>query len=697
MTQMDALRRLLHPQQIAIIGGQEAAMVIRQCDKIGFGGDIWPVNPRRAQMEGRPCYPSVADLPGSPDAVFIAVPRAATIEAVAALVELGAGGAVCYASGFAEIGGEGVALQEKLKAVMGGLALVGPNCYGILNYLDGVALWPDEHGGRRVARGAAIIAQSGNIGISLTMQQRSLPLAYLISTGNQAGVMMHEYIEALLEDDRVTAIGLHIEGLSDVSAFSRVALKALAQGVPIVVLKSGGSALGRQMALSHTSSLAGADGLYDALFDRVGVMRVQTLPQLLEALKFLSVIGPLPGNHIASISCSGGEAALMADLAEVMGLPFAPLQESQREGLAAVLGERVTPDNPLDYHTYIWGDEEAQFRCFSAMLGGSQDITIKVLDYPRPDLCDPTAWANTARAFSRAVVECGARGAVVSTLQENLPEEARETLLSQGIAPMQGLEECLIAVRGAAQIYQTRQHCVEIQPLDCPRQNDGPVVITLNEAQSKQLLGRYGIASPQFAVCTASEAIQAAQKIGFPVTVKVLTEKIIHKSDVGGVQLNLRDPQAVRQAVTRMQGLSDYFLVEAMAPRPVAELILGLIRDPQFGLVLVIGAGGLLVELLQDRTTLLFPINRAGVEQALASLRMAPLLDGYRGYPRADKAAIIEAVLGLARFAEDYAGDVVEVDINPVFVLPEGQGVMAVDAIVRMTNPPGLPEFHKLL
>jgi acetyl-CoA synthetase len=691
MTQMNSLRRLLHPQQIAVIGGQEAAMVIRQCDKIGFQGNIWPVNPHRTQMEGRPCYPSLADLPRSPDATFIAVPRVATIEVVAALAELGAGGVVCYASGFAEMGGEGVALQEKLKAAMGELALVGPNCYGILNYLDGVALWPDEHGGRRVARGAAIIAQSGNIGINLTMQQRSLPLAYLISTGNQAGATIHEYIEALLEDKRVTAIGLHIEGLSDVVAFSRVALKALAQGTPLVVLKSGGSVLGRQAALSHTSSLAGADGLYDALFERVGVMRVQTLPQLVEALKFLSIIGPLPGNHIASISCSGGEAALLADLAETVGLPFAPLQDSQREGLAAVLGERVTLDNPLDYHTYIWGDEEAQYRCFSAMLWGSQNITLKVLDYPRPDLCDHAAWSVTARAFSRAVAERGTRGVVVSTLQENLPLEARETLLAQGIAPMQGLEECLLAVRGAAQIYEAQQRHAEIQPLACPRQNEGPA-ITLNEAQSKRLLARYGIASPQFAVCTAAETVQAAQTIGFPVAVKVLTDKIIHKSDVGGVQLNLRDSQAVQQAMTRMQALSDTFLVEAMAPRPVAELIFGLLRDPQFGLVLVIGAGGLLVELLQDRTALLFPISRADVEHALASLRIAPLLAGYRGYPRADKAALIEAVLGLARFAEDYAGDALEADINPVFVLPEGQGVLAVDAIIRMTNPPDLPE-----
>lgn len=685
MTKLDALQRLLRPKTIAVVGGDVAAEVIRQCDKIGYQGEIWPVNPRRTELVGRPCYPNLTALPHSPDATFIAIAREPTIEVVGALAEMGAGGAVCYASGFAESGGEGLALQEKLKEAMGELAVVGPNCFGVLNYLDGVTLWPDEHGGRRIEKGVAIIAQSGNIGLSLTMQQRSLPLAYLISTGNQAGVTIPAYIEALLEDERVTAIGLHLEGLSDVTAFSRAALTALARRVPLVVIKSGASLLGSQLALSHTSSLAGADTLYDALFERVGVLRVRTLPQFVEALKFLSISGPLPGQTIASISCSGGEAALLADLAETVGLPFPPLREQQRQALSEILGERVALDNPLDYHTYIWGDEAAQYRCFAAMLLGDQDLTLKVLDYPRSDLCDNATWVKTTRAFSRAVTERGKRGVVVSTLPENLPAEAREQLLEQGIPPMQGLEECLLAVRGAAWLYRMQQQHLEIQPLAGPVYNEGSI-ITLNEAQSKELLGRYGLSTPKAVVCTAEEAGSAAQNLGFPVVVKILSDSIIHKSEVGGVQVNLGSPAAVQQAVARMQHLSDRFLVEALAPRPVVELILGLTRDPQFGLALVIGAGGVLVELCKDSVTLLLPVDRPLVEQALASLKIAPLLNGYRGQPPADKAAIVEAVLSLARFAEDYAGAVVEVDVNPLFVLAEGQGVVAVDAIIRVAR-----------
>ena len=683
MTQMGSLQRLLRPTNVAVVGGSEAAQVIRQCERIGFQGQIWPVNPKRERIEGRACYASVMDLPQSPDATFIAVSRRKTIGVVAALAERGAGGAVCYASGFAEVGGEGVVLQEKLLQAMGEMAIVGPNCYGLLNYLDGVALWPDQHGGHQVEKGVAIISQSGNIGLSLTMQQRALALAYLITVGNQAGVATHEYIEALLEDERVTAIGLHLEGLSDVVAFSRAAIKALAKGVPIVVLKSGASELGRQIALSHTSSLVGADKLYDALFERVGIMRVHTLPQLMEALKFLSVVGPMPSTNIASISCSGGEAGLVADLAESLGLPMPPLVETQRQALYKVLGDKVPLGNPLDYHTYIWGDEEAQYRCFSAMMLGTQDITLKVLDYPTPELCDDSTWIKTARAFSRAVVDMGVRGALVSTLQENLPPEARNTLLKQGIVPMQGLAECLLAIRGAAHIYQKQQRHREIEPLAYTAQN-AEQVITLDEWQSKKIMRDYGIPTPKSAICTAEEAAQAAPEIGFPVVVKLLSDTIIHKSDVGGVHLNLRTPEAVQQAVDGMRALSDRFLVEAMAPRPVAELIVGLTRDPQFGLVLLIGAGGVLTELLQDHATLLFPVHRVEVEQALASLKIAPLLNGYRGNPPADKSAIVDAVMGVARFAEEHAADVVELDLNPVFALPKGEGVLAVDASIRM-------------
>jgi acyl-CoA synthetase (NDP forming) len=219
------LRRLFSPRHIAVFGGAAAAEAIRQCRKLGFAGQIWPVHPTRTEVEGLTCFPDVAALPEAPDASFVAAPATATVQLVRALAARGAGGAICYASGFAEVGGAGVALQQELVAVAGDMALVGPNCYGMLNYLDGVALWPDQHGGQRVERGVAIITQSGNIGLNLTMQRRGLPLAYLITVGNKAGDSMEAIVQALLADPRVSAIGLHIEGLDNVAAFSAVALQ----------------------------------------------------------------------------------------------------------------------------------------------------------------------------------------------------------------------------------------------------------------------------------------------------------------------------------------------------------------------------------------------------------------------------------------------------------------------------------------
>ena len=389
------LRRLFAPRHTAVVGGREAAEVIRQCRRIGYAGALWPVHPHRESIEGLPCFRDVAELPEAPDAAFVAVPREVTIDVVAALARRGAGGAVCYASGFAEVGGVGEDLQRRLVEAAGDMPVIGPNCYGVLNYLDGAALWPDQHGGHRVDRGAAILTQSGNLGLNFTMQRRSLPLAYLVAVGNAAGAGIGDIVEALLDDPRVTAIGLHLEGLDDIPAFSRAAVKAHARGVPLVALKNGSSDLGAQVTVSHTSSLAGQDALYDALFARLGIPRVLDPAGLLEALKFFTVHNGLRGNRIASASCSGGEATLIADLAQPRGVALPPFPEDVRRRLHTVLGERVAVVNPLDYHTYIWGDLAQQTACFTALLSCGFDMHLLVLDLPRDDRCTTDDWATT--------------------------------------------------------------------------------------------------------------------------------------------------------------------------------------------------------------------------------------------------------------------------------------------------------------
>ena len=685
MASVANLRRLFAPRHIAVFGGRAAAEVVRQCRALGFAGEIWPVHPSKETLEGLPCYPGVSALPAAPDASFIAVPREGTVEIVAALSASGAGGAICYASGFAEAGGEGVALQQQLVQAAGAMALLGPNCYGMLNYLDGVALWPDQHGGERLARGVAIVTQSGNIGLNLTMQRRALPLAYMVTVGNKAGASLEEIIDALLQDDRVSAIGLHMEGLDDVAAFSRVALKALAACVPLVVLKSGSSDAGARTTMSHTSSLAGPDVLYDALFARFGVARVVDPAGLVETLKFLHVHGALAGRRIASASCSGGEATLVADLAQPRGLAMPDLPEPVSRQLGDLLGDKVHVANPLDYHTYIWGDLAAQTACFAALMACRFDMHLLVLDFPRADRCDGTSWHHTIDAWVAAHKQTGAPASVLASLPEGLPDDFARTLLSHGIAPMQGLTECMDAVVNAAHIGAAQRRAAQTLALQAVSDAARSSIHMLDEAASKQALAVFGVPVPRSEVVSARDAVACAARLGYPVVVKAVAHALAHKTEAGGVHLNLKDDAGVAQAVADMAHLSDRFLVEQMVTDAVAEVIVGVYRDAQFGLALTVGAGGIFVELLKDTVTLLLPIKRADAREALASLKTWPLVCGYRSRPEGDVEALLDAVMAIAAYAQANSAGLEELDVNPLLVRPRGRGVLAVDAMIRIS------------
>jgi acetyl-CoA synthetase len=680
------LARLLSPRSIAVVGGREAAEVVRQCEKIGFAGPIWPVNPRRSDVAGRPAFASVEALPEAPDAAFVAVPREATVEAVAALAQRGAGGAVCYASGFAEVGPEGAALQARLVEAAGDMAMLGPNCYGMINALDGAALWPDQHGMTPLERGVAIVTQSGNIGLNLTMQARSLPLAILATVGNKARHDMGDFVEALASDPRISAIGLHVEGLTDVAGFARAARAALDRRVPVVVLKTGRSEVGAALTLSHTSSLAGADTLYDALFARAGVARADDLPVFLETLKLLHVHGPVSGRRISSMSCSGGEASLVADLAEAHGLETPALPGADQAKLESLLGPRVPVANPLDYHTYIWADVPASTACFSAMLGAGFDMNLLVLDIPRLDRCDASTWLTTLEAFEAAARNTGAPAGVISSLPETLPESIGRRLLAQGIVPLQGLGDGLAAIALAAATGEAglRPPAPDLLASAMP----AGAARMLDEPTSKAALAAFGLPAPRGEVVSPPEAVAAARRLGFPVVLKAVSGTLAHKTEAGAVKLSLRDEAAVEAAARDLSSLSDRLLVEAMQQDVVAELIVGVTRDPTFGPTLTVGAGGVLVELLADASTLLLPATRADVEAALASLKVWRLVEGYRGRPAGDAAAAVEAVIAVASFAQAHAERLLELDVNPLLVLPKGRGAVAVDALVRWTDAP---------
>jgi len=574
------------------------------------------------------------------------------------------------------------------------MALLGPNCYGLLNFLDGVALWPDQHGGERVERGVAIITQSGNIGLNITMQRRHLPLAYMITVGNKAGESLEAIVEVLLDDPRVSAIGIHMEGLDDIPAFSRVAITAMQRKVPLVVLKAGSSALGARTAMSHTSSLTGPDGLYDALFARYGIARVFDVSALLETCKFLHVHGAIYGKRIASASCSGGEASLIADLAQRHGLEMPDLPTSARGALEQVLGNAVTVANPLDYHTYIWGNFEASEACFKGFMSCRFDAHILVLDHPRPDRCDAASWASTVSAFISARAAQSGVACVLSSLPEGMSDAVANTLLSAGVAPMQGTADCMLAIASAANIGSAQLRTNDLQAIPSLTGIYTGSITMLDEVSSKTALAAYGLTIPAGRVCDAMDATEAAQELGFPLVAKVVSNTIAHKTEVGAVHIDLRDVNSLTSALASMKHLGNRFLIEKMAQEVVAEIIVGVQRDTQFGLTLTLGSGGVLVELLQDSRTLLFPVTQGDVRSALMQLKCWPLLCGYRGKLAGDVAALEASVMAVVAYAEAHIKSVSEIDVNPILVLRQGLGVLAVDALIRQTTPNSQQTFN---
>ncbi|EJM22659.1 acyl-CoA synthetase (NDP forming) [Pseudomonas sp. GM21] len=690
----DNLKRLLAPRHLAFVGGRSMARALKRCAEGGYLGEMWLVNPQHDTLEGVPCVRSIAELPCGPDAVFIATNRELTLTCVAELAAKGAGGAICYASGFAEIGAEGQALQQQLLNAAGSMALLGPNCYGLLDYLHSSALWPVAHGGKPVEKGVAVLTQSGNFAYNLSMSDRSLPVAYMASVGNQAQLGIAELMDVLLDEPRVTAIGLHLEGLKNVPGFARAAHKALEKGIPIIALKTGVSQIGAELALSHTSSLSGSDALYDSLFARLGVIRVSGPVSFVETLK-AAACGQLPtGNSLIALACSGGDAGLIADYAERNDLSLPKLDEDQVEELAQVLPTYANLVNPLDFTTAIWGDGEALNRMLDSALRTEADAAMLVLDYPSESTGERKECDLLLELFCAALVRHGKTGFVTSAFPELLPAHARERLHAQGVAALQGVEDGLAAWGRIAGYQRNRQALLALGesalvPL-CPQALDGEGHL-LNEWDSKTALSAFGLPTPNGVLSTPDKALSDANTLGYPLVLKAVDAQLPHKTEAGAVALNLKDATALSAALEKMRAsIADYapqvpfdqVLLEPMAKPPLAELIVGIKRENDFGLALVIGAGGILVELLKDSRSLLLPTTDGAIRKALLSLRSAALLQGFRGREAADLDSLVAAIRAVADYACENAGQLLELDVNPLLV--GAAGTTAVDALIRL-------------
>lgn len=649
-----------------MIGGAWAENVIRAADKMGFGGPIWPVHPTRAEIAGRKVVPSVEALPEAPDAAFIGVNRHAAVEAAGALARQGAGGATCFASGFAETGDGD--LQAELVAAAGDMPLLGPNCYGLINYLDGALIWPDVEGGRPVAQGVAVISQSSNIAVTLTMQRRGLPLAYVVCAGNGAQTGVAEIAATLLADPRVTALGLFLEGIDDAPAFA--AMAGMAEK-PIVAVKLGRTETSRDAAASHTAALAGDAATSEAFLRQCGIGQVADLTEFVEALKLLHVYGRLRGRRVFTASCSGGEAGLVADLAADQALDMPP--PSTAAELTETLGPLVTIANPLDYHTFIWGDRGRMQTVFAAMMRGGYDAGALLLDYPHAERCDGAAWGPAEEAWRAAAAETGLAAPIIATLPDTLTEAKSDTLVAAGIAPLAGLREGLSALAAAA----TPPGDADWRPLAPAHAQPGRI---LDEAAAKALLAEAGIPVPTGATAAApGELAEAAAALRPPLALKGLGHA--HKTEAGAVRLDL-DPASLTQAADAMSAPAGY-LVEEMVADSLVELLLAVRRDPVYGASLTVGAGGQLAELLADTAILVLPAEEAAISAALGSLRIAKLLDGHRGGPAADQAAVIAVAAQLASLLAARP-DIFEIEINPLIV--GRRGAVAADALITLVE-----------
>ncbi len=678
MSKKSRLSRLFSPKSVAVVGGGVwCRSVIEQLIKIGYKGTIFPVHPFKEEILGIKSFKDLEDIPAIIDATFIGVNRNITIEVVKQLNSLNAGGAVCFASGFLEAEGDKQGsgeLQKSLIEAAGDMPILGPNCYGFINYLDHAALWPDQHGGTTVDKGVAILTQSSNIAINITMQTRGLPISYIMSVGNQASLGFSEIGMYLLSDPRVTALGLHIEGIGDLRAFEELTTKARKLGKPIVALKVGKSAEARKAAQSHTASLAGDAQSAKSLFKRLGIAEVDRLEVLIDTLKIFHSYGPLSSKNVRSLSCSGGEASLVSDLAQAYGIQFPKLEKENISELRSVLGEMVALSNPLDYHTYIWGDINAMASTFIAMMRQHNGITIIIVDFPRDDNCDPSAWNCVITAAKMAKKSENKPLALVSTLSENIPEHVSFELLESNIITLHGLDTALAAI-SVSSINQT-----VVNPKPIFLSNPTGKSILVDEYDAKKSLEKYGLKLPETEKCLQSDAHLVSDQIGYPVVIKALGSA--HKSELGKVFLNLENQKSVKEALRKIS--KKHVIVEKMIGDAVVELLVGIVHDPAHGMLLTVGAGGVLTEILSDTSSILLPSSKSEVLDCFNQLKISKIAKGYRGALGVDINQIIDAIMKIQDFVLDNRDKLFEIEINPLIVTTSE--VIVADALIRKVN-----------
>lgn len=690
-----SLDTMIRPRSLAVIGasdertrigGRPIAYMLDQ----GFGGALWPVNPKRDTVQGLPCFADVASLPGTPDAGLIAVPGAAALDAVEALGARGTKAAIMFTAGFAETGPEGAAMQDRIVAAARrhGMRLLGPNCLGLFN--AAIGFYPIfsssfEQGWPLPGR-IGIASQSGAYGTHLysLARDRGIGTPLCVTTGNEAEVTLADVIGWMAQAEEVDVICAYAEGIRDGARFMAALEAARRARKPVVMMKVGRSALGQQAAQSHTASIAGDDAVTDAVLAEFGVHRARTTEELLDvAYAATRRVFPVR-NTLGVVTVSGGAGVLISDVAESLGYDMPAMPEDAQARLRGFV-PFCAPRNPVDCTAQAFNQIElvGEFARAMAADGGYAAC----LGFFTQVGGSPTVGPKVRAQMAAVAKDFPDRLWAVSIIA---PEQARRDWEAAGFLVFEDPTRAVVALhaqgRFGAAFARDAAPAPALPAISLPDANP-------SEAEAKRLLAGAGVpAVPEEACATADAAAAAAARIGFPVVMKILSPDILHKSEIGGVILGVADEAAVRAAfATLMQRAAAHApgarvegAIVAKQVTGAVEMAMGVVRDPVFGPVAMVGLGGVFIEVLKDVAFRRCPFTEAEAEAMIRTLRGFPLLDGARGRPKADVAALAASLAALSRFAAGAGPRLLAVDVNPVLVLPEG--AFAADAVIEVDN-----------
>jgi len=711
------LSPLMNPRSVAIIGASQRGSsalnreprgnrVIRNLKTFGYPGKIFTVNPKYSEVMDCPCFPEIGAVPEPVDCVVLAVPNRHVPDLLDSAANAGVRAAVVFSAGFAETGPEGKERQARLETLSRerGFLICGPNCYGVLNVYGKAPLFASTIPAGFLAGPVALVSQSGGLSTTIAnamMLNRHVGLSHIVSCGNQSGATFEEYFNYFVEDNNTGVIAAFVEGFKQPDKLLAVARKAADRNKPLIILKGGRSEVSKRAAATHSGSLAGSAEVVDAAFRQGGIVPVRSLNELLDAVSVFSCAGFVKhyngGRRIGVLSGSGGECTLVSDAASNVGLEVPELTETTKSQLQESVADFGNMNNPLDGTGAMYDDEKIFPRLLQALVDDANidvvTINLEAND-PRPKELKSgnrfSAAIERAAGSSKKPIVCFS-----SIVGGPVDPEILVPLREAGVPLMEGAECATTTIRNLAEYFEFQKTRHATSPdvsasLDRGKKFDCGI---LPAQAAFRLFEEFGIpVVPNVLVHSADEAAAAAERVGFPVALKVESTAITHKSDVGGVALGLSDAVAVRDAYNRMQtevgrrapnAKVDGVVVQRMAGEGV-EMILGVKRDPMFGPVVLCGFGGLLVEVLKDVAVGIPPLSHVQAHDMLKRLRGFPILAGVRGKPPADVEALCDAVVALSRLASSLGDQLAGLDINPLIVMPKGEGVVAVDALVEI-------------